>query len=188
MKLNSSPSGTPSWRKRRAMGESALSRMRNPARIPAMLAGERRKILRGPDCSEQALMRRARNSGRCWPFFIAEDHFEAASGIFQMQVVWILQEKWHFSITRRLSSWRTTSRRGRRDVCRPQTELHGRTAGDLLAHWFCLEPWVTWPTGWPPMWVVGKIPSHQRRDRTRLALMRAQNWRRLPARTDRSSC
>jgi len=48
MKLKSSPRDAPRRRSRTANSKSALSRIRNWARIPAMFAGERRKILHGP--------------------------------------------------------------------------------------------------------------------------------------------
>src|SRR4030088_836930 len=87
MKLNSSPSGTPSWRKRRAIGESAPSRMTNPPRIPAMLAGDRRKILRGPDRSPQRIARPAWDSGMLLPQFKVEDHIGGASDVIQIEVI-----------------------------------------------------------------------------------------------------
>src|SRR6267154_3402322 len=48
IKLKSSPRDTPRWRRRTAISKSASSRITNRARIPAMLAGDRRKTLRGP--------------------------------------------------------------------------------------------------------------------------------------------
>src|SRR5215467_3437695 len=49
IKPKTSPRDTPPWRSRTAISELAPSRITNRARIPAILAGERRKILRGPD-------------------------------------------------------------------------------------------------------------------------------------------
>jgi hypothetical protein len=49
MKLNSSPSGTPSRRKRIAISELSLSFITNPARIPETLAGDKRKSLPASD-------------------------------------------------------------------------------------------------------------------------------------------
>src|SRR6266851_6393445 len=47
IKLKSSPRDTPTWRRRTAISKSASSRITNRARIPAILAGDRRKTLRG---------------------------------------------------------------------------------------------------------------------------------------------
>ena len=49
IKLKSSPRDTPFWRRRTAISKSASSRITNRARIPAMLAGDRRKILHVAD-------------------------------------------------------------------------------------------------------------------------------------------
>src|ERR1041385_7477250 len=61
MKLKSSPSGAPSWRRRWPISDFAFGCMRKPARMPATLAGDSRKIRHGgePDvdaCSTETVV------------------------------------------------------------------------------------------------------------------------------------
>src|SRR5438034_2274919 len=91
MKLNNSPSGTPSWRKRLAISEWALSFMTSLARLPSTLAGDKRKILCGPDCepdflSPQPLTRLARSHASL-PIFAFEDHICRVSDIIQRGLI-----------------------------------------------------------------------------------------------------
>src|SRR5437773_9457407 len=91
MKLNNSPSGTPSWRKRLAISEWALSFMTSLARLPSTFAGDKRKILCGPDCepdflSPQPLTRLARSHASL-PIFAFEDHICRVSDIIQRGLI-----------------------------------------------------------------------------------------------------
>src|SRR5438309_11186535 len=68
MKLKTSPSGAPPSRKRMAKSDRAWPLMTCPARIPAMFAGERRKIRFGAEsdgsiCSLTASVKRNLGGG-----------------------------------------------------------------------------------------------------------------------------